>query len=139
MHAKANMELLEEENVITGVVSALEIYVAIIGACLPMMVPVYRKLRYGDINGSSNESAGASKSHLLNANSKSSKNSTSTINGSGGSFHKLHNDEWATVNQPNGKTTINSWTDQRPIANIPMNSIAVDSTTTWSDNAGYKV
>lgn len=33
---------------VSGVATVIEIYVAIIGACLPTLVPIYRKLRYGD-------------------------------------------------------------------------------------------
>lgn len=33
---------------VSGVATVVEIYVAIIGACMPTLVPIYRKLRYGD-------------------------------------------------------------------------------------------
>ncbi|KAI0379533.1 hypothetical protein F5Y04DRAFT_290390 [Hypomontagnella monticulosa] len=33
---------------VSGVATVVEIYAAIIGACLPTLVPVYRKLRHGD-------------------------------------------------------------------------------------------
>ncbi|KAK8041288.1 hypothetical protein PG994_014295 [Apiospora phragmitis] len=39
---------IAEQFVVPAIASAIEIYVAIIGACLPMMVPIYRKLRFGD-------------------------------------------------------------------------------------------
>ncbi|RYP19387.1 hypothetical protein DL765_003360 [Monosporascus sp. GIB2] len=37
-----------KQFVVSGVATVVEIYVAVIGACLPTLVPIYRKLRYGD-------------------------------------------------------------------------------------------
>ncbi|KAH9907260.1 hypothetical protein F4778DRAFT_777696 [Xylariomycetidae sp. FL2044] len=36
-----------KQFVISGVVTIIEVYAAIVGACLPMLLPVYRRLRYG--------------------------------------------------------------------------------------------
>ncbi|KAI1326110.1 hypothetical protein F5Y16DRAFT_375795 [Xylariaceae sp. FL0255] len=56
---------------ISGLATVIEIYTAIIGACVPLLVPVYRKLRYGDLycgtqtrpSEKSKASTGASISH----------------------------------------------------------------------------
>ncbi|RYP67342.1 hypothetical protein DL771_007286 [Monosporascus sp. 5C6A] len=37
-----------KQFVVSGVATVVEIYAAVIGACLPTLVPIYRKLRYGD-------------------------------------------------------------------------------------------
>ncbi|KAI0555333.1 hypothetical protein F4679DRAFT_523352 [Xylaria curta] len=45
-----------KQFIIPGVATVVEIYVAIIGACLPTLVPVYRRLRYGDASRRTNAS-----------------------------------------------------------------------------------
>ncbi|KAL1848953.1 hypothetical protein Daus18300_013411 [Diaporthe australafricana] len=42
------MDNFTKKFVISGAATVMEIYVSIMGACLPTLVPVYRKLRYGD-------------------------------------------------------------------------------------------
>ena len=99
-----------EQFVVSGVVTVVEVYVAIIGACLPTLVPVYRRLRYGDpLKSSSNKSTGDASgkaAHVYYANSGSTgrvrglnslKNSakasasSNTSKASGqGSFDRLH-------------------------------------------------
>jgi hypothetical protein len=37
-----------EQIVLPGAMAVAEIYLAITGACLPTMIPVYHKIRYGD-------------------------------------------------------------------------------------------
>lgn len=37
---------------VAGVATVIEIYVAIIGACTPTLMPFYRKLRYGEYTAS---------------------------------------------------------------------------------------
>ncbi|KAI1300050.1 hypothetical protein F5Y03DRAFT_386112 [Xylaria venustula] len=39
---------VNQQYVIPGLSTVVEVYIAIIGACLPTLVPVYRRLRYGD-------------------------------------------------------------------------------------------
>ncbi|KAI0855311.1 hypothetical protein F4860DRAFT_40332 [Xylaria cubensis] len=45
-----------KQFIIPGVATVVEVYVAIIGACLPTLVPVYRRLRYGDASRRPNAS-----------------------------------------------------------------------------------
>jgi hypothetical protein len=40
--------MILEQFVVAGVATVIEIYVAIIGACTPTLMPFYRKLRYGE-------------------------------------------------------------------------------------------
>jgi hypothetical protein len=45
------------EYVISGTATVVEIYIAIIGACLPLVVPVYNSLRHGDAQGQSSQNS----------------------------------------------------------------------------------
>ncbi|KAI0166898.1 hypothetical protein GGR52DRAFT_556061 [Hypoxylon sp. FL1284] len=45
---KEGISNFTEQFFVPGLATVIEIYMAIIGACLPTLVPVYRKLRYGD-------------------------------------------------------------------------------------------
>ncbi|KAJ2977892.1 hypothetical protein NUW58_g7669 [Xylaria curta] len=38
-----------DEYILAGLATVVEIYVAIVGACLPTLMPVYYQLRYGSI------------------------------------------------------------------------------------------
>ncbi|KAI0112238.1 hypothetical protein GGR51DRAFT_60538 [Nemania sp. FL0031] len=44
---KEGLTNFSKQFVISDIATVLEIYVAIIGACLPTLLPIYRKLRYG--------------------------------------------------------------------------------------------
>lgn len=47
---KGNILIKIEQFVAPGLASAVEVYAAIVGACLPTLIPIYRKLRYGHPN-----------------------------------------------------------------------------------------
>ncbi|KAI1825864.1 hypothetical protein F4861DRAFT_547033 [Xylaria intraflava] len=38
-----------KQFLLPGMATSIEIYAGIVGACLPLLMPVYRKLRYGDV------------------------------------------------------------------------------------------
>jgi hypothetical protein len=81
--------------VTSGIVTIVEIYAAIIGACMPTLIPVYRQLRYGDpLKSSTAGSAGISKKTPL---VKSGKGSTGTrrkqFHTNSRSFERLSNND----------------------------------------------
>lgn len=94
-----------EQVATSGTATVIEVYVAIIGACLPSLVPIYRQLRYGDplktgsVRSSSKKSAGYSYSNSNNSSNRGGKNKpfsgTNTIGSDGGgvgqgSLDRLH-------------------------------------------------
>ncbi|KAH7303846.1 hypothetical protein B0I35DRAFT_484909 [Stachybotrys elegans] len=64
-----------KQFVVPGITSVVEIHMAIIGACLPTIIPVYRRLRYGDAKARSGNSEISTPNHTRGAGqpSKSSK------------------------------------------------------------------
>jgi len=96
--------------VVPGVATVVEVYTAIIGACLPNMVPAYRKLRYGDtvkkINTSANSRIYIASSNKIPTNKPSN---SSHINYEGSS-ERLNENELATIDyQPGRYSNVTSW------------------------------
>uniref|UniRef100_A0A8H7K6A6 Rhodopsin domain-containing protein n=1 Tax=Bionectria ochroleuca TaxID=29856 RepID=A0A8H7K6A6_BIOOC len=87
-----------KQFVVPGVTTVIEIYVAIVGACLPVMTPLYRKIRYGDALQNSKNSSGSSKTYYHSGKQSSWKQTPkgavdSGYGGSHGSFSRLYDNE----------------------------------------------
>ncbi|KAK8102253.1 hypothetical protein PG984_015399 [Apiospora sp. TS-2023a] len=57
-----------KQFIVPAIAFEVEIYAAIMGACLPMMVPVYRKLRFGDALKTISGGSGSSKTPFSGTN-----------------------------------------------------------------------
>ncbi len=114
----------------SGVATVIEVYVAIIGACLPTLVPVYRQLRYGDPLKSSTHSTTSRQYYNSSKNigiGKGSNMSKGSQPSSQGSFERLNENDFATADyQPT--------TDYQPIVEYQPNHHA--NIVNWSDS-GY--
>lgn len=79
--------------VASGTATIVEIYAAIIGACMPTLIPVYRQLRYGDpLKSSTAGSAGISNKTPMIKGSKGSSARRKQF-GTSGSFERLSNND----------------------------------------------
>ncbi|KAK8007841.1 hypothetical protein PG989_001831 [Apiospora arundinis] len=87
-----------KQFIVPSVAFEVEIYAAIMGACLPMMVPVYRKLRFGDALKPTSGGSGSSKTPFSGTNTVVAANmhrrNMELASGSGGgSFEQLRGSE----------------------------------------------
>ncbi|KAJ0115641.1 hypothetical protein J7T55_010464 [Diaporthe amygdali] len=127
-----------KQFVVSGTATVVEIYVAIIGASLPTLVPVYRKLRYGDPLKSHTDAI--SRDTPLRGGSSARKKEFGNVDGS---FERLDNSEDALtlgthlnnhrvkVSSPrgdNGPTYMSSET-------YPMEGIMVRHDLVWSEQS----
>ncbi|KAI2780202.1 hypothetical protein F4815DRAFT_445434 [Daldinia loculata] len=125
-----------KQFVAPGLASAVEVYVAIVGACLPTLIPIYRKLRYGHPNT-------PQRSIPVDGIVTIGKLSNRTPFGSGveGSSEKLNNEEDITFNPYRGSCQVSiSGQGKRfsfPPDSLehPLQGIVVKQDVTWSENA----
>lgn len=114
-----------EQFVVPGVTTVIEIYVAIFGACLPVMTPIYCKLRYGDALQNRKGSSGSSKTYYQSAKQPSWKQTPKgVISGYGGSyasFSRLYDNEHQSIDQTRVVSSSSAADD------IPMDKILVKS------------
>ncbi|KAK7972308.1 hypothetical protein PG988_006442 [Apiospora saccharicola] len=87
-----------KQFIVPAIAFEVEIYAAIMGACLPMMVPVYRKLRFGDALKTTSGGSGSSKTPFSGTNTVVAANlrrrNMEPASGSGvGSFEQLRGSE----------------------------------------------
>ncbi|XXH01499.1 hypothetical protein Hte_007859 [Hypoxylon texense] len=134
-----------KQFVVSGVVTVIEVYVAIIGACLPMLMPVYRKVRYGDPRSAVASQPQVAPSDGLATIGKIS-NRKRFQSSESGSFTRIDNDEHSLVPVTYGnaqKVNVSGPHDnQSSIADsedIPLEGIRVKQDLTWSDDPGNKV
>ncbi|KAI0172252.1 hypothetical protein GGR52DRAFT_549624 [Hypoxylon sp. FL1284] len=132
-----------KQFVVSGVATVVEVYAAIIGACLPMMVPVYRKLRYGDPRSAA-ASQPTADSGLNTIGKISNRKHFRSIESE--SSMRLDNDEsmlvpasygnsqHVNVSSPKDRDNFSSDAD-----NIPMEGIVVMQDMTWSDHPSNRV
>lgn len=87
---KNGMNILTEAetSLVSCTATVVEIYVGIIGACLPTLVPVYRKLRYGDPHKSHANLIPRDPPHKVGRNARPKK-----LSNGGGSSERLNNNE----------------------------------------------
>jgi hypothetical protein len=83
---------------VSAVATVVEIYVAIIGACLPVMMPLYRKLRYGDPTKSHGSHGSSKFTNPLKKDSQASSGKGSHNRQVAGSFERLSEDALNPVN-----------------------------------------
>lgn len=127
-----------------GVTTVIEIYVAIIGACLPTMVTIYRKLRYGDVKGSSAKSYNSKTYYASGSNrpiNKAPKRGKLGHSDTEGSFERLHGDDTTMTDyEPMYKVNITGHDKAgTAIEDVPMQTIVVKSGLDWSEQAGRRV
>ncbi|KAK8037711.1 hypothetical protein PG991_001057 [Apiospora marii] len=87
-----------KQFIVPAIAFEVEIYAAIMGACLPMMVPVYRKLRFGDALKTTSGGSGSNKTPFSGTNTIVAANiqrrNVGPAGGSGGgSFERLGGSE----------------------------------------------
>lgn len=129
----------------SGVVTVIEVYVAIIGACLPMLAPVYRKLRHGDARSAVASQPQVAPTDGLATIGKIS-NRKRFQSSESGSFTRIDNDEHSLVPVTYGnsqRVDVSGPHDkQSSIAeseDIPLEGIRVKQDLTWSDHSSSKV
>ncbi|KAI3337158.1 hypothetical protein HD806DRAFT_475858 [Xylariaceae sp. AK1471] len=128
---------LTKQFLLPGFASVLEIYVGIIGACLPVLVPVYRKLRYGNVSKSRTHTLGKRPLWVGTSDAVLNKNK---FRAGQGSSERLHvNDEDVTTLVPltsDRQVGVRSWVGQGPESannmNIPLRGIVVKQDIEWS-------
>lgn len=133
-----------EQFVPSGVTTVIEIYAAISGACLPTLVPVYRKLRHGSVLGSTAGSGpGLTPPGVTNTISKMS-NRRKIGTTEEGSFERLSNEESFALTAyhgsqqvnisglKNGRLTHENTTDTTP------HGIMVNQEMTWIENTSSR-
>ncbi|KAI1842123.1 hypothetical protein JX266_011656 [Neoarthrinium moseri] len=130
-----------KQFVVSGVATVVEIYAGIISGCLPVMVPVYRRIRYGDALKSSRR-AGSEGYHLStpgNGMGKlSARTKTSRIGGEG-SFERLStkNDDFASSEYASDRhinvssTTRDDGLEHKQSGSRPLQGIVVRSDLEW--------
>jgi hypothetical protein len=134
-----------EQFVVSGVATVVEIYVAVISACLPSLTPVYRKWRFGDpLKSDSGAPAGASagNSGLITIGKKPTRKLWNSSTATTGSFERLGNSEEGftpaashRTHQVNVITSRNN--DIHPDDNTesyPLQGVVVKRETVWSEN-----
>lgn len=123
-----------EEYVTPGMAAIIEIYVAIIGACLPILVPVYNKLRYNDPHHKSATSKGRTIGTTHTTDRPFVRRRVGSMGE--GSFERLDNSsgqyeaavyEQSHVSSTNWNRTDTSHTD------IPLQGIAVKHEIVWTE------
>ncbi|KAI1385501.1 uncharacterized protein F4822DRAFT_445451 [Hypoxylon trugodes] len=117
-----------------SVASVVEIYVAIIGACLPTLVPVYRKLRYGDPHSRPSNATTIGRITTLGRSSNKKLNSRTD-----GEFERLDTDEeFPLASRGVHHVNISSYGGPNSLPttypDIPLEGIMVRHDMTWSDN-----
>lgn len=119
----------------SGTATVVEIYVAIIGACMPTLVPIYRQLRYGDPLKSN--TTGISKQTLPVKGSSAQKKHLDNT----GSFERLSNtdnDFMSDDYRDNRRVNISSRQAGAPGYNqgesYQMDGVMVTQKTVWSEH-----
>ncbi|KAF2971594.1 hypothetical protein GQX73_g1928 [Xylaria multiplex] len=79
-----------KQFVVSGVATFVEIYVGIIGACIPVLAPVYQRLRFGKVPNTS-----AKRTPVIGSSSNNYGNDMLRIDQ--GSYNQLHDDDLVTV------------------------------------------
>ncbi|TRX99024.1 hypothetical protein FHL15_000366 [Xylaria flabelliformis] len=118
----------------------VEVYVAVIGACLPTLIPVYRRLRYGDASKSSKASHSGKKEISINTIGRIS-NRTQRRTAGEGSFERLRNEDsfYPPDSQHTHHIDVSGNGDCRPskdtqLDDIPLKGIIVRHEIAWSDD-----
>ncbi|KAI1074786.1 hypothetical protein F5B20DRAFT_562351 [Whalleya microplaca] len=85
-----------QQMTVPGIASVIEIYLAIIGTCTPTLIPVYRRLRYGDASRSTNANSKWKHSRNIITIGQMSNRRNLHTDGQGegeGSFERIHDDD----------------------------------------------
>ncbi|KAI0459605.1 hypothetical protein F5B21DRAFT_455402 [Xylaria acuta] len=130
-----------KQLVLPGGSTVVEVYVAVIGACLPTLIPVYRRLRYGDALKSTKASHSGKKQVIsINTIGRIS-NRTQRRTASKGSFERLRNQvSFCTLDyQQTHQIDVSGSGDCGPskntaLDNISLQGIMVQHEITWSDD-----
>lgn len=140
-HQPVANEVSEPVQFVTsGTATVVEIYAAIIGACMPTLIPVYRQLRYGDpLKSTTAGSAGYSnKTPMI----KGSKGSTVRRKqfGTSGSFERLSNSEHPPMRdeyRENHRVNISGYKGdalEDGSESYQMDGVLVTQNTVWSEH-----
>ncbi|KAI1424925.1 hypothetical protein F5Y12DRAFT_749849 [Xylaria sp. FL1777] len=135
-----------KQFVVSAVATVIEIYVAIIGACLPTLVPIYRKLRYG--NALSTHTTALSKSIPPSGNSTNPGNRAThwkQFGNRNNSFERLHESEDSlnpAARHGNHRVKISSsGLDNNPAflntETYPLEGVRVTQDTVWTETTSH--
>ncbi|KAI1750013.1 hypothetical protein F4782DRAFT_264717 [Xylaria castorea] len=130
-----------KQLVLPGGSTVVEVYVAVIGACLPTLIPVYRRLRYGDASKSTKASdSGKKEMASINTIGRIS-NRTQRRTAGEGSFERLRNEDsfCPLGSQYTHQTDVSGNGDcgpsgNTPLDDIPLKGIVVRHDIAWSDD-----
>ncbi|KAI0866577.1 hypothetical protein F4860DRAFT_145212 [Xylaria cubensis] len=129
-----------KQLVLPGGSTVVEVYVAVIGACLPTLIPVYRRLRYGDASKSSKASHSGKKEISINTIGRIS-NRTQRRSAGEGSFERLRNEDsfYSPGSQHTHQIDVSGNSDcgpskDTPLDDIPLKGIIVRHEIAWSDD-----
>ncbi|KAI1740767.1 hypothetical protein F4680DRAFT_85944 [Xylaria scruposa] len=130
-----------KQLVLPGGSTVVEVYVAIIGACLPTLIPVYRRLRYGDAQkGSKASHSGKKDITSINTIGRISNRTQRHATGEG-SFERLRNEDsfYPLGSQNTHQIDVSGNGDgepskDTPLHDIPLKGIMVRHEIAWSDD-----
>ncbi|ETS82094.1 hypothetical protein PFICI_07096 [Pestalotiopsis fici W106-1] len=135
-----------KQFVVSGVATVVEVYVGIISGCLPIMVPVYRRIRYGNALKSTTRtgSEGYYLSNSGNALAKSNARSKTNRSRGEGPFERLdtNKDDFASSEFSSDRHIMVSSAavrdgdvDHKSNDSIPLDGIVVRSDVQWKVSA----
>ncbi|KAI0533232.1 hypothetical protein GGR58DRAFT_521864 [Xylaria digitata] len=111
-----------KQFVVSGVATFVEIYVGIVGACIPVLAPVYQRLRFGKVFNTS-----AKKTPVIGSSSDNHRNGMLRLDQ--GSYNQLRDDDLVTVTND----TNTGYHEPGHMANmdIPLHEIRRERSTEW--------
>lgn len=138
---------MAEQFVVSGVATVVEVYVGIISGCLPIMVPVYRRIRYGNALKSTTRTG--SEGYYLSNSANVMGKSTARTNrlGGEGPFERLDtnkNDDFASSEFSSDRHIMVSTAarddqeSRRTSDRVPSDGIVVRSDVSWQESRKSK-